>query len=144
MKIFYLLSFLFVFFIFGCSSIQIKNKESNLNDSLLKTTVLNENNTSEVLEEENEEGVSSVEEEENKEYLNMSGKDVQIALKNAGYYKGKVDSIIGNKTRDAIRRFQIDNDLMADSIAGKRTKKKLFSYLNPDLKEKIDKEILID
>ena len=37
--------------------------------------------------------------------------DVQSALADAGYYRGEIDGVIGNGTRNAIRRFQRDNGL---------------------------------
>lgn len=60
---------------------------------------------------------------------NMSKKDIQKALKNAGYYDGAIDGKIGPKTRSAIRAFQGDKGLRADGIPGSQTKEKLAKYL---------------
>jgi peptidoglycan hydrolase-like protein with peptidoglycan-binding domain len=38
---------------------------------------------------------------------------VQSALADLGYYRGRVDGVIGNGTRNAIRAFQRDNGLRA-------------------------------
>ena len=35
-----------------------------------------------------------------------TGKDIQTALKNSGFYKGDVDGQIGSKTKQAIKKFQ--------------------------------------
>ena len=59
----------------------------------------------------------------------MTKKQIQEALKNAGYYDGKVDGKIGPKTSAAIKQFQKDTGLKADGIAGKNTKEKLLKYL---------------
>lgn len=50
-----------------------------------------------------------------------SKKDIQIALKNAGFYTGDIDGKIGAKTRNAIMEFQKQNDLKVDGIVGKST-----------------------
>lgn len=60
----------------------------------------------------------------------LSMKEVQTALKNAGFYKGPIDGKAGPKTREAIKQFQKANDLKADGMVGKRTAKKLSVYLN--------------
>lgn len=59
----------------------------------------------------------------------MTKKQIQEALKNAGYYDGKVDGKIGPKTTAAIKQFQKDMGLKADGIAGRNTKEKLLKYL---------------
>ena len=53
---------------------------------------------------------------------------LQRALKNAGYYTGPVDGKAGAGTKDAIRRFQADNGLNADGVAGRQTWAKLQSH----------------
>lgn len=62
--------------------------------------------------------------------IHMSKKDIQRALKNAGYYYGPIDGKIGNKTKRAIREFQADKGLKVDGIVGSQTKKALSRYLN--------------
>lgn len=59
----------------------------------------------------------------------LSMKEVQTALRNAGFYKGPIDGKIGTKTREAIKQFQKANDLKADGMVGKRTANKLSVYL---------------
>ncbi len=59
----------------------------------------------------------------------MTKKQIQKALKNAGYYDGVVDGKIGPQTRAAITEFQKNMELKADGIAGRNTKEKLLKYL---------------
>jgi murein L,D-transpeptidase YcbB/YkuD len=61
-----------------------------------------------------------------------SGKDIQIALINAGFDPGTPDGKLGRKTRQAIRDFQKANGLDADGKVGKKTWVVLSPYLqNP-------------
>ena len=56
-------------------------------------------------------------------------KDVQLALKNAGYDPGTSDGKMGKKTRQAIKDFQKANGLDADGKIGKKTWSLLSPYL---------------
>lgn len=58
-----------------------------------------------------------------------SVKQIQIALKNAGYSPGTIDGKMGKKTKSAIRAFQRSNDLKVDGKVGKRTWRILKKYL---------------
>jgi peptidoglycan hydrolase-like protein with peptidoglycan-binding domain len=58
-----------------------------------------------------------------------AGKDIQIALKNAGFDPGTPDGKMGKKTRQAIRDFQRANGLDADGKVGKKTWEVLAPYL---------------
>lgn len=58
-------------------------------------------------------------------------KEIQRALKQAGFYKGKIDGKIGPRTKKAIREFQKANKLKPDGIVGSKTWKQLISYI-PD------------
>ena len=60
----------------------------------------------------------------------LSNKQVQKALKNAGYYTGPVDGRIGKKTRRAIKDFQKASGLAVDGIVGKETRTYLRKYLD--------------
>ena len=59
----------------------------------------------------------------------VAPKDVQRALKNAGYYQGEIDGKIGKKTRQAIEDFQKENKLKVDGIVGKQTWQELKTHL---------------
>lgn len=56
-------------------------------------------------------------------------KQIQTALKNAGYYQGSIDGKLGKKTRRAVREFQKANNLPVDGKVGKKTWAVLKDYL---------------
>ncbi len=62
-----------------------------------------------------------------------STKQIQIALKNAGFDPGSTDGIMGKKTVEAIKAFQKAHNLTADGKVGKSTWDLL--------KENLDKKI---
>lgn len=57
-------------------------------------------------------------------------KEIQTALKNAGYYTGWIDGKLGPKTKKAIEEFQKANDLKADGKVGRKTWCILSKHLN--------------
>lgn len=59
----------------------------------------------------------------------LTKKQIQMALRNAGYYDGAVDGKIGPRTKSAIKKFQADMGLKADGVAGRNTREKLVKYL---------------
>ncbi|MFA6635612.1 MAG: peptidoglycan-binding domain-containing protein [Candidatus Omnitrophota bacterium] len=59
----------------------------------------------------------------------MTKRELQTALKNAGYYDGAIDGKIGPKTRKAITDFQAANKLKVDGIVGLETRSELSRYL---------------
>jgi murein L,D-transpeptidase YcbB/YkuD len=63
------------------------------------------------------------------EKTELSKKEIQTALKNAGFYNGPVDGVIGKKTRAAIRAFQKANGVKPDGVIGKKTETLLLKYL---------------
>ena len=71
----------------------------------------------------------------NEGYLYKSGKkslthkDIQFALKNAGFYNGPIDGKIGKNTKKSIREFQKANDLKADGVVSPKTRDLLLQYL---------------
>jgi murein L,D-transpeptidase YcbB/YkuD len=66
-----------------------------------------------------------------KKVLRMpNGKEIQLALSKAGYYKGDVDGQVGSKTKDAIKKFQSANGLNPDGVLGSRTWQLLSKYLD--------------
>jgi len=56
-------------------------------------------------------------------------KDIQRALKVAGYYNGAIDGKIGPDSRKAVREFQTANGLKSDGVVGRQTWSKLKVYL---------------
>jgi murein L,D-transpeptidase YcbB/YkuD len=59
----------------------------------------------------------------------VSAKEVQIGLKNAGYYNGPIDGKIGNQSLKAIKDFQKDFNLKVDGIIGRETWGAIKPYL---------------
>lgn len=55
-------------------------------------------------------------------------KDIQLCLKNAGFYEGDIDGIKGKKTVNAIKEFQKANGLREDGVVGKKTWEALSKY----------------
>ncbi|MCX7927492.1 MAG: peptidoglycan-binding protein [Candidatus Omnitrophica bacterium] len=62
-------------------------------------------------------------------YKKPTIKQIQIALKNAGFDPGPIDGTMGKKTRSAIREFQRQNGLVVDGKVGKKTWAVLSAYL---------------
>ena len=58
-------------------------------------------------------------------------RQIQTALKNAGYYFGTIDGKIGPLTKGAIEKFQKANGLKADAKIWPKTWGVLGKYLNP-------------
>ncbi len=59
-----------------------------------------------------------------------SARDIQQALKNGNFYQGKVDGVLGPKTKKAIEDFQTQNNLKVDGKVGSQTWQKLKAYYN--------------
>lgn len=59
----------------------------------------------------------------------VTPKNIQTALKNAGFYSGSLDGKIGRKTKEAIKEFQKANELKGDGVVGKQTWSKLQKYI---------------
>lgn len=47
--------------------------------------------------------------------------EIQRVLKDQGYYTGAIDGIFGTRTKNAVTKFQVDNQLSADGIVGEKT-----------------------
>ncbi len=56
-------------------------------------------------------------------------KEIQAALKSAGFYTGEVDGKMGPRTKKAIEEFQKANGLKADGKVGPKTWAELEKYL---------------
>ena len=52
-------------------------------------------------------------------------KNIQTRLKKWGYYTGSIDGIYGTATKNAVIKFQKNNGLTADGIAGPKTLEKI-------------------
>jgi len=60
----------------------------------------------------------------------VTPQEVQMRLKNAGYYTGAIDGKLGSGSKKAIKEFQTDHDLESDGIVGKKTWAELKNYLD--------------
>lgn len=60
--------------------------------------------------------------------LKPTTREIQQALKNAGFYQGPVDGKWGPLTKDAIKEFQRVHGLTDDGVVGKQTWAKLKAY----------------
>ena len=61
-------------------------------------------------------------------------KEIQAALKNAGFDPGSLDGKMGAQTKDAIKGFQKANGLVADGRVGSKTWALLGAYLDKKIK----------
>jgi peptidoglycan hydrolase-like protein with peptidoglycan-binding domain len=61
--------------------------------------------------------------------VTLSKKEIQTALKNAGYYYGAIDGKLGKQSMRAIKEFQEENGLKVDGVVGAQTTKKLLPHL---------------
>lgn len=109
---------------------------SPINDSAVTVDITNDVPEVRVLEEFNDESVSVGGPEEvsvkadSGAFVSPTPKEIQAALKNAGYYTGAIDGKIGPKSQQAIRDFQRDSRLTVDGKVGKKTWAKLKEHLN--------------
>lgn len=81
-------------------------------------------------EEDTPELTASSDKDENIVRVKASISEVQKALKNAGYYDGKIDGKLGSRSKKAIHDFQLDHKLKSDGIIGKKTWNELRTYLD--------------
>ena len=63
-------------------------------------------------------------------YVKPTNQEIQESLKNAGFYNGKVDGVIGPRTKKAVHDFQAQHNLTADGRVGRQTWTKLGAYLH--------------
>lgn len=68
----------------------------------------------------------------------MDVRDIQAALKAAGFDPGPVDGVRGRRTISAIKAFQQRHGLAADGIVGPRTAAKLFEGAAPPAEARFD------
>lgn len=86
-----------------------------------------------VIETTTETEIKGTKEESSSEgFAKPTTEEIQQALKNAGFYEGKVDGKIGIYTKKAIKDFQAKNNLEVDGRVGPNTWNKLKEYLKVD------------
>lgn len=59
----------------------------------------------------------------------LTVKQIQAALKVAGFYKGKIDGKVGTQTKKAIKAFQKAHGLKTDGVVGQKTERALREYI---------------
>ncbi len=64
-------------------------------------------------------------------------KQLQKKLTELGFFKGNVDGIFGQMTHVAVFNLQLENDLSADGIVGKKTNDFLNGFTSPPEKKKL-------
>jgi len=67
---------------------------------------------------------------------------LQLALKELNLYKGNVDGILGNRTLQALKDFQLSQDLEVTGIVNEDTWNKLFPYINVPTTISFDYDVL--
>jgi len=106
------------------AQVQSKDEELNsLKDSLNKS-----------VEQPKVETVEPVKEKPVTNIKHLSARDIQTALKNAGYDPGKIDGHMGKQTREAVKAFQKANNLTVNGKVNKKTWALLSGYLNQQAK----------
>lgn len=119
---------LFVIFLAGCTTTH-RRQESQSKEPTYRSDYLQSG--PQVKEEEMAASSSSLSLSDTTSSLaiKLSARQIQRALKNAGYYQGSIDGKIGSKTKEAIIKFQKAQGLKADGIVGKKTAAALNTYL---------------
>jgi len=137
--------FIFLIFIFGCATVprqqeleiqklrtqvttleqQLKESEKEIED--LETQLERERELRQKLEKQWLEKRAQL--ERIKSLPKPTIRNIQEALKRAGFYDGAVDGKFGPKTREAIKNFQRNKGLKADGIVGSKTWQELSRYL---------------
>ncbi len=105
---------------------QVQNKDQELNslkDSLNKSSEQAKVETAETVKEKT---VTNIK--------HLKAKDIQTALKNAGYDPGKIDGHMGKQTQEAVKAFQKANNLTVNGKVSKKTWALLSEYLNQKTK----------
>ena len=108
-------------------------KSTGYIDKITLTQLEDSRRTKEILESKKNYGLKSTKEASQKglskaEFRPIT-KDVQTALKNAGFNPGSFDGKIGPRTRQAIKDFQKSKGLVPDGVVGPKTWANLSKYL---------------
>jgi len=138
MKKFFLLVICLCFSLTGCCRFAIKDLNCKVDDLADRVEIIEKSNFNEqipvketVIEVATKDNYvpNTVDYSYKNSNIKMTKREIQMALKNAGYYFGNIDGKIGPKSRSAIKDFQRDNMLKVDGIVGRKTKRALVKYL---------------
>ena len=107
------------------SSVQLKSSFQSMEE-----VMKNQQEVNRLLQQELEAARKKIDSLEGKGGAKMpEGRDIQAALKNAGFYAGEIDGVIGKETKEAIKKFQEANGLNPDGMVGSKTWVLLSKYL---------------
>jgi len=125
---------LFIISLNGCAS--SRNKDLEIQGLRNQVTALESQSPAKTEEAVSEQVVVEVEDSDKIRDIKdgPSPRQIQAALKNAGYYQGVIDGKIGRQSRQAIRDFQKANNLSVDGKVGKKTWAALREYLQKKVK----------
>ncbi len=134
-KLVYLIVPILVLSLAGCASTKSgkpKKKDIKGRVEALETRVddLEQKQTGSVMIEEQVSITESAKSQSVSSGVTMSKREIQTALKNAGYYTGNIDGVMGPKTKQAVMDFQSAKGLKVDGVVGSQTSKALGKYLN--------------
>jgi len=108
-------------------------KSTGYIDKITLTQMEDLRRTKEILESKKNYGLKSTKEarqkDSSKAEFRPTTKEVQTALKNAGFDPGSFDGKIGPRTRQAIKDFQKSKGLVPDGVVGPKTWANLSKYL---------------
>ena len=136
-RVFFLIAVLAVGGLMGCASTGTQARDSQVQQlqgqvSRLQNELQQKNDKIDYLESrlyEVESKKTTVERTAVKDEGPMTRREIQTALKNAGFYNGTIDGKIGPMTEKAIKEFQRANNLTDDGIVGRQTRLQLRMYL---------------
>jgi len=129
--VFIILAVLFSVYMLGCGKKNVTPQEAQEAMSIEAMNALNVNMTAATPEPVKPQVVQpAVVAEPKVAPITPTIKEIQTALKNAGYYKGSLDGKMGPKTKKAIEEFQKASDLKADGKVGRKTWSLLSKYFN--------------
>jgi peptidoglycan hydrolase-like protein with peptidoglycan-binding domain len=108
-------------------------KSTGYVDKITLTQLEDLRRTKEILESKKNYGLKSTKEarqkDSSKAEFKPTTKEIQTALKNAGFDPGSFDGKIGPRTRQAIKDFQKSKGLVPDGVVGPKTWVNLSKYL---------------
>ena len=121
----------------GCSTTG-KSKDLEMQGLRNQVTALESQATAKTDETASSEQVAAKTEASDTESLDKidqpTARQIQAALKSAGYYEGVVDGKLGKKTRRAVKEFQKANNLSVDGKVGPKTWAALKEFLQKKVK----------
>lgn len=131
----------FVVSLSGCSTTR-KSKDLEIQSLRNQVSALESQVPAKTEETSSSEQVSAKSSEVPAESLDKTGeakqwpnaRQIQAALKNAGYYQGVIDGKLGKKTRQAVKDFQKANNLSVDGKVGKKTWAALKEFIQKKVK----------